>query len=50
MSLFRTIKNHTSDEELNKTFKHLGINYFDNEETGLTLLKYDQSNKTKYDI
>ncbi len=50
MSLFRTIKNHTSDEELNKTFKHLGINYFDNEETGLTLLKYDQSNKTKYDF
>ena len=50
MSLFRTIKSQTSDEELNKIFIHLGISYHDNAETGLTLLKYNQASKTQYDF
>ena len=50
MSLFTIIKSQTSDDELNKMFVHLGLRYHDNTETGLTLLKYDQSNKKKYDF
>ena len=50
MSLFQTINSSKTSEEINKVFTHLGINYFDNEPTGLTLLKYDQSNKAKYDF
>ena len=50
MSLFRTIKSQTSDDELNKMFIHNGLRYHDNEETGLTLLKYNQSKKKDYDF
>ena len=50
MSLFRTIKSQTSDDELNKMFVHHSIRYHDNEETGLTLLKYNQSKKKDYDF
>ena len=49
-SIFTIIRNHSTDEELNKTFKHLGLMFFDNKETGLTLVKYDQSNKKIYDF
>ena len=50
MSLFQNINSSKTPAETNKMFNHLGINYFDNEQTGLTLLKYDQSNKSKYDF
>tara|TARA_B100000795_G_C22775356_1_gene429784 strand:+ start:432 stop:1625 length:1194 start_codon:yes stop_codon:yes gene_type:complete len=47
MSIFNIIDNH---EGLETNMKHLGIKYFNNKETGLTLLKYDQSNKSKYNF
>ena len=50
MTLFKTIKNYTDDQEFNKQLRILGLQYFDNKETGLTLVKYNQSDKTKYDF
>ena len=50
MSLFTKIKTQTTDEDLNKMFVHLGLKYHDNLDTGPTLLKYNQSSKTKYDF
>ena len=50
MTLFKTIKNYTDDQEFNKQLRILGLQYFDNKETGLTLIKYNQSDKTKYDF
>ena len=50
MSLFHQIKNYTSDEDFNKNLKLLGLNYFENSETGLTLIKYNQANKSVYDF
>ncbi len=50
MSLFKQIKNYTSDEDFNKNLKLLGLNYFENNETGLTLIKYNQANKSVYDF
>ena len=49
-TLFKTIKNYTDNEDFNKQLRLLGLHYFDNEETGLTLIKYNQSDKTKYDF
>jgi len=50
MNLFKIIKNYTNDEDFNKELKHLGLNFFDNEETGLTLIKYNHADKSKYDF
>jgi hypothetical protein len=50
MTVFQQIKNYTSDEDFNKNLKHLGLQYFDNNETGLTLIKYNQGDKSIYDF
>ena len=50
MSVFQQLKNYTSDEDFNKNLKHLGLQYFENNETGLTLVKYNQANKSIYDF
>jgi hypothetical protein len=50
MTLFKTIKNYTNDHDFNKQLKVLGLQYFDNKETGLTLIKYNQADKSKYDF
>ena len=50
MTVFQQIKNYTSDEDFNKNLKHLGLQYFENNETGLTLIKYNQGDKSIYDF
>ena len=47
---FNKIKNYKNDEEFNKKLKHLGLHYINDFDTGLTLIKYDQTKKNIYDF
>ena len=37
MDIFKQIKNYTSDEDFNKNLKLIGLHFYENNETGLTL-------------
>ena len=50
MNLFNIINNYKTDEDFNEKLKHLGLSHFENSDTGLTLIKYNQSDKKKYNF